>query len=354
MSSKSPLCCPKTPHRIHMTRATTPRIVSPTFDELATEWQRIYESMPTSSAFDTLEWNRIWWEHFGGESKLMLRSVVRPDGTTAIIAPMRLDSNNDEGVCTFLGGTDLVDYLGFKHDAELLPEDVHDLLQSLHDEPEITALVLESLPEDSHTIHAVTEVAEDIGWEVHIWDEGVAPRVTLPSTVEDYYASLTKKHRHELRRKLRRLHNAGDIEQIELKSPSDIEARMGDFIDLHRGSSIDKQEFMTSERESFFRDMAVQLADKDITRLYFLTLNGQNVATSLAFKVGSTKYLYNSGYDPERSWLAVGLLNHAINILNSIEEGIEVYDFMRGDERYKYHLGAVNRNIFTARLDKKH
>ena len=65
----------------------------------------------------------------------MLRSVVRPNGTTAIIAPLRSDSNNDEGVCTFLGGTDLVDYLGFKHDAELLSGDVQDLLQSLYDDP---------------------------------------------------------------------------------------------------------------------------------------------------------------------------------------------------------------------------
>lgn len=336
-----------------MTSATTPRIASPTFGDLAEDWRRIFESMPASSAFDSLEWNRIWWDHFGGDSKLMLRTVVRPDGTTAIIAPLRLDSNNDEGVCTFLGGTDLVDYLGFKHVEELLAEDVRDLLQSLYDDPDINALVLESLPEDSHTIHAVEEVAGDIGWQVHTWDEGVAPRVRLPATVDEYYSSLSKKHRHELRRKLRRLHNAGNVEQIEFKSPDEIEHNMVDFIDLHRGSSIDKMDFMTVEREAFFREAAVKLAEMDITRLYFLTLNGEKVATSLAFKVGSTKYLYNSGYDPERSWLAVGLLNHAINILKSIEEGIEIYDFMRGDERYKYHLGAYDRHIFTARLDKK-
>ncbi len=328
-------------------------IVSPSFDDLAEDWQRIYNSMPASSAFDSLEWNRLWWDHFGGDSKLMLRSVVRPDGSTAIIAPLRLDSANDEGVCTFLGGTDLVDYLGFKHDAELKTDDVHQLLESLYNDPEITALVLESLPEDSHTIHAVKDVAAGIGWEVHIWDEGVAPRVSLPDNVDDYYASLTKKHRHELRRKLRRLHNAGKVEQIELTDPADIADRIGEFIALHRGSSIDKQEFMTAEREAFFRDMAVKLAEKDITRLYFLTLNGETVATSLAFKVGTTKYLYNSGYDPDRSWLAVGLLNHAINILASIGKGISVYDFMRGDERYKYHLGAVDRRIYTARLDKR-
>ena len=336
-----------------MTSTAPTRIASPTFDDLADDWQRIYDAMPAKSAFDSLEWNRTWWEHFGGASKLMLRTVVRPDGTTAIIAPLRLDSNNDQGVCTFLGGTDLVDYLGFKHDVELRSEDVQDLLQSLYDDPDINALVLESLPEDSHTLHAVHKVAERIGWEMHVWDEGVAPRITLPPSQEAYFASLTKKHRHELRRKLRRLYNAGDIEQIEYKSPDDIEDQMGNFIDLHRGSSIDKMAFMTSDRETFFREVAVILAENDVTRLYFLTLNGETVATSLAFKVGSTKYLYNSGYVPERSWLAVGLLNHAINILSSIDEGIKVYDFMRGDERYKYHLGAVDRRIYTARLDKR-
>ncbi len=336
-----------------MTDVAKSAILTPSFDDLAADWQRMYEAMPFSSAFDSLEWNRIWWEHFGGTSKLMLRSLARPDGSTALIAPLRLDSNNDEGVCTFLGGTDLVDYLGFKHDEDLQNGDVRDLLQSLYDDPEITALVLESLPEDSHTIHAVKEVAGEIGWDLHVWDEGVAPRVSLPSSVDEYFASLRKKHRHELRRKLRRLHNAGEIEQVELKSPGEVESGMGKFIELHRGSSIDKMKFMTAEREAFFRDAAVTLAEKDVTRLYFLKLNDEIVAASLAFKVGTTKYLYNSGYLPERSWLAVGLLNHAINILASIDEGIKVYDFMRGDERYKYHLGAVDRHIFTVRLDKR-
>ncbi len=336
-----------------MANSAKTKIVSPSFEDLATDWRRIYDSMPTSSAFDSLEWNEIWWEHFGADSRLMLRASVRPNGSASLIAPLKLDSGHDEGVCTFLGGTDLVDYLGFKHDDELQTEDVKYLLQSLFDDPEINALVLESLPEDSQTFHAVRDVAAEIGWELHIWDEGVAPRITLPSSVDAYFSSLTKKHRHELRRKLRRLHNAGEIEQIELKSPDDVSDRMGDFIELHRGSSIDKLEFMTDERERFFREIAVKLAEMDVTRLYFLNLNGESVATSLAFKVGSTKYLYNSGYVPERSWLAVGLLNHAINILASIDEGIKIYDFMRGDERYKYHLGAVDRRIFTVRLDKR-
>ena len=65
----------------------------------------------------------------------MLRALVRPNGSASLIAPMKLDSGHDEGVCTFIGGTDLVDYLGFKHDEELQANDVKDLLQSLYRRP---------------------------------------------------------------------------------------------------------------------------------------------------------------------------------------------------------------------------
>ncbi len=282
----------------------------------------------------------------------MMRSVIRPDGSVAIVAPLKLDQSHDEGTVTFLGGTDLMDYFGFKHGGELLDQDVESLLASLHSEQSINSLVFESLPEDSHTIHALRRVAPGLGWQLHEWDEGVAPRVQLPESEEEYFASLSKKHRHELRRKLRRLHQAGKIDQIELTAPEDIKAGMDDFMRLHRMSSIDKQEFMTSAREAFFRDIAYRMASKGIARLYFLTIDGNKVATSLAFVVGKVKYLYNSGYDPARSWHAVGLLNHALNLLASIREGFEVYDFMRGDERYKYHLGAQDRKIYTMRLDK--
>lgn len=332
--------------------ATQSRVSSHSLDEAEAAWREMYQQMPNSSAFDSPEWNKTWWKHFGHDSKMMIRTVSDSDGSIAIVAPMKLDREHDEGVGTFIGSSDLVDYFGFKHHAKLKDEDVAILLDSLYQDPDINALVLESLPEDSHTIHALRRVAPSIGWELHEWEEGVAPRVSLPESEDAYFNSLTKKHRHELRRKLRRLYQAGKIEQIELTDTQDIRDNMDNFMQLHRISSMEKQHFMTTERESFFRDIAETMAELNVTRLYFLAIDGVYVATSLAFVVGKTKYLYNSGYDPARSWHAVGLLNHALNILSSIRQGFKVYDFMRGDERYKYHLGAKDRAIYTVRLDK--
>ena len=121
---------------------------------------------------------------------------------------------------------------------------------------------------------------------------------------------------------------------------------MDDFMRLHRMSMPDKAEFMTPEREQFFRDVSAALADEGMTCLRFLELDGERVATSLSFICNGVKYLYNSGYNPEHSRLAVGLLNHAYNIQRSIEQGLRVFDFMRGDESYKYHLGGQDRRLF--------
>ena len=39
------------------------------------------------------------------------------------------------------------------------------------------------------------------------------------------------------------------------------------------------------------------------------------------------------------------MLNHIFAIKNSISEKNKVFDFMRGDEVYKYRLGGVNETI---------
>ena len=64
------------------------------------------------------------------------------------------------------------------------------------------------------------------------------------------------------------------------------------------------------------------------------------------FDYGSSYLLYNSGYDPAYARMSVGLLNKALTIQWAIASGKRVFDFLRGDERYKYELGAVDRWIY--------
>ena len=292
--------------------------------------------------FDLLSWQQVWWRHFGAGKKKRLLAVRGDDGKLEMLVPLMQDG----GTVSFLGGTDLVDY----HDV-LCPGDPSEscmeaVVRELAADSSAETLLFESMPADSRALGCLKTVVTAAGWKVSVDKEDVAPFLELPGDWEEYVASLRKKDRHELRRKLRRLENSGDIRHVELTAREDIETAASDFFDLHRKSTPDKEEFMTPEREQFFRDVSASLADEGITRLAFLEVQGKRVATSLSFVVDNVRYLYNSGYDPEYRQLAVGLLNHAYTIRKSIEQGHRIFDFMRGDEAYKYHLGGVDRDVY--------
>jgi len=314
-----------------------------TFEDLADHWQHLIEGCSEPTFFDQQTWQKTWWSEFGGDSELKLLVVRSESGDANMIAPMMIDGS----ALSFLGSTDLVDYHDFLTRDRLSPGCIEALVDAVSAMPEIKTISLQSLPGNSPTITQFREAAEKAGWNVEIEQEDVAPRMDLPATWDEFLAGLRKKDRHELRRKLRRLEAAGEVRQIELKTPEEIEAAMGDFMRLHRMSTPDKNEFMTPEREQFFTKIAIELAHENSTRLCFLEVDGEKMATSLSFVCREVRYLYNSGYNPAQSRLSVGLLNHALAIKSSIEEGHRIFDFMRGDESYKYHLGGIDRQIFA-------
>ncbi len=324
------------------------RVEPTSFELVAREWDDIFTRCAEPSVFDSLVWQRSWWEHFGAGSELRLSKVTSSDGNIRLIAAFSKSGSK----ISFLGGTDLVDYHGFLSDGGAVGVEVAAVVVSLCAEQACTTIELLSLPEASPAVELVPEILRQKKWHVEVEREDVAPRLTLPTTWEAYLEVLSKKDRHELRRKMRRLESAGAVQDVELKSPDDVASQFDSFLSLHRKSTPEKAEFMTATREQFFRSVSRSLAEAGMTRLRFLELDGKKVATSLSFVVGGVRYLYNSGYDPEFREFSVGLMNHAYGIKASIEEGIRVFDFMRGNEPYKYSLGATDRVLYRIKAER--
>ena len=113
-----------------------------------------------------------------------------------------------------------------------------------------------------------------------------------------------------------------------------------------RQSRADKDQYMTPERLSFFQRITQRMAQLGAIKLFFLEVEGQRVASSLCFDYGSSRLLYNSGYNPEFGYYSVGLLLNALCLKEAIEQGIGYFDFLRGPEAYKHHLGGQQRNLY--------
>jgi CelD/BcsL family acetyltransferase involved in cellulose biosynthesis len=77
------------------------------------------------------------------------------------------------------------------------------------------------------------------------------------------------------------------------------------------------------------------------------------ILASFVDREKSRLLFFVSGRDEEFRELPVGLMLHACNIRWAIENGIRTYDFLRGNEPYKYSLGAVDAQLKYPLIETK-
>jgi CelD/BcsL family acetyltransferase involved in cellulose biosynthesis len=291
-------------------------------------------------------WLRTWLSEFGGDYEPLLLTCTQGD-VVGVAALMRSD-----GRLSFIGDASICDFMDILVEPDKAPEAYDDLWQQLCAE-EWSELELWGLMATSPTRASVKAFAAANGFEVTEELEAVAPRLALPDTWDGYMASLNKKDRHELRRKIRKLYESGaGITLDVLTTQAEVAGAMDDFLDLHTRSRADKTDFMTHDMEVFFRRMASAMAAEGLVRLFMLRVNARPAASVLCFDAGSHLYLYNSGYDPEFSSLSVGLVSKALCLQWAIEHGKQGLDFLRGDESYKYDMGAQDQAIYRIRVSR--
>ena len=318
------------------------------FDSIGEEWECILPHTGANTIFITPWWQQLWWDRYGEDDSELEILSLRDGDTLLGIAPLMTRGDT----LSFLGDTDLFDYHDFLV-REGREDDFYAALWRHIETMDWSRMELKSLRETSETLRRFPELAKANGWATAVTDEDVSPYTDLGTSWDDYVAGLRKKDRHELRRKLRRLNNGNEAHQYAFDDPGEIADAMPEFFRLMRMSRPDKDDFLTSDREQFFQDLAQDLSSRDQFRLFFLELNDVRVASCICFDYNGSYLLYNSGYDPEYSALSVGLLNKALCIQDAIESGKSRFDFLRGNERYKYNLGGTNQTIHELVISRR-
>ena len=310
------------------------------FGEAAAQWTELLAECPANTLFLLPQWQEVWWEAFGGGREMAGFALNAADGVAAIASLSRVG-----GDYALMGNPETFDY----NDFIIRPGWEGDFFAALLERMERESwetLELPSLREGAPTLEHLPDLAGKRGYGVVVTEEDVTPGLELPATWEEYLAGLSKKNRHELRRKLRRLEGTDNWRWYCVKEAAAVAGRLTDFLTLMRQSDPEKAAYMTAEREAFFRRIAARTAELDLLRLYFLEMEGQDVAAALCFDYNGVRYLYNSGYNPDFSYYSVGLLLNALCLREAIEEGQTYFDFLRGPESYKYHLGGQDRRIY--------
>lgn len=314
------------------------------FETLVSHWVTSPHSLRWSCIFILPPWLETWWKEFGTAGELYLYAA-KQRGAVVGIAPLIV---RDEEA-SFIGSEDLCDYLDFI----VAPGREHDFFHALLDDLRrkgVTLLTLRGLRPDSAAITYLVVIARDRGYGVSCTVEDISLELDLPSTWDEYLSMLSQKRRHEVRRKLRRIGEAGDINYRIVEETEDVPNALDVFLRLFRESSENKATFMTGQRVSFFRAVAGTMAQAQLLRFGILEINASPVAAVMCFDYNKRVYLYNSGYDPRYDSLSVGLISKILCIKDSIERGRRTFDFLKGGEDYKYRLGGKEIPLHSCRI----
>jgi CelD/BcsL family acetyltransferase involved in cellulose biosynthesis len=312
----------------------------------ASAWDGLVAASRLRSPFLSWAWQSEWARTFAADRRLEIRCVEDGAGNLIAILPLY---ESAPGSLQLIGGADVSDYLDLISLQGREEEAWMALLQSRT--AERVEWELHAVPESSPTVAGLPPLAAACGLAVSATVEERCPVLALPPSWETYLARLSGKHRHELQRKMRRLdRDAPDAHASCASAPADIAARLGEFLALHRSSRVGKARFMDEPMERFFRSALAAFAERDAARLWLLDTSSGPIAAFVTIEWDGTVGLYNSGFAPERAALSPGVVLLAQLIRDAIARGRQRFDFLRGEERYKYEFEPVAEAVYHVRV----
>ena len=321
------------------------------YAELRGRWDALCREA-AAMPFSTPQFGEAWWSVFGescgeGDAALELLGLENGTGDLVALAPLRRCGTH----WTFAGDHEVSDYLG----PVALPGREPDLVSAVLDH--LGAVGADSVEfrgiEPGSSWEEAFQVASERGWKIDAADEAVCPTISLSGGWDDYLASLRSRDRREVRRKLRPLRQLGGAVNFEVaESPSDVAARMPEFMVMMAESRGDKALFLTDEMRAFFERLSASLSEAGLLRLYVMSVSSEAAAMVLCFVARNQLLLYNSGYAPKYRDLSAGLASKVLCIRDAVERGLSSVNFLRGDEPYKYELGGQDAVVRQLRLTR--
>jgi CelD/BcsL family acetyltransferase involved in cellulose biosynthesis len=318
-------------------------------------WNTLVEQSIADTPFSRHEYLAEWWQTRGGgewnDAELVLVSASE-NGQLVGIAPLFIAEYDGRKAVLLVGSIEISDYLDLivraEHLSRFLSELIDFLASSLPDN--WSALDWYNLPDDSPTLAALKADSLSRGWDYHEEVYRPTPRIALKGSFEDYLSRIDKKQRHEIRRKMRRAAESElNVRFIVVDKSADIEKEINTFFDLMTQDPNKANFLHPAMREQM--TVTIRAAfEQNYLWLAYLEVDGVKVAASLNFDYKNKLWGYNSGVSRAHMELSPGwvLLGHVIQWC--CENGRYEFDFMRGDEEYKYRFGGVNRFVMRVRM----
>jgi CelD/BcsL family acetyltransferase involved in cellulose biosynthesis len=322
----------------------------------ATTWNSLVKQSIADTPFSRYEYLSEWWKTLGGgewkQATLVLVSAIENDQLLGI-APLFITEHDSQQALMLVGSIEISDYLDLIVGEDDLPRFLSGLLDFLTSSltDNWSALDWYNLPDSSPTLAGLKTESERRGWTYQEEVYHPTPYIPLNGSFDEYLSRLEKKQRHEIRRKMRRAAESGRVRFYVVDKDANIETELEGFFHLM---------IQDPNKAMFLRDVmrdqmstTIQAAhEQGYLWLGFLEVDAVKVAASLNFDYKNKLWGYNSGVSRTHMELSPGWVLLAHTIQWCCEHNRYEFDFMRGDEEYKYRFGGVNRYVMRVKINR--
>ena len=327
------------------------------FDALETTWTALYDEAGISP-FQTFAWQRAWWRHYAEPDPRMrlFILVVRheaADKESAVIAiaPFFIERRRVAGMVRvtrirMIGQlqSDYLDLLVQPVEASASLAALAGHLRSLRNRFDV--LVLQDVPDHSPSFSPFLDALEQRGFRVKRAVGAHCPRGTFGPTWEQTEQALPSATRRTMRKSMRKLVMRHGAELELVQDLSRLDEDLADLFALHQRRWTRAGlpgTYGTAVNTGFFREAAYGLAARGQLVLAFLRLDGGRVAGVCGFRHRDEFHSYAAGLGDagEAARYSPGMATHLMLMRALLEDGVRVYDHLRGMEQYKADLGGI-------------
>lgn len=307
-------------------------------DAVAAEWFSLWSASP-STPFQSPDWLIPFSRHFGSDALRLF--VARADDLLVAVAPFYIWKDEAARARKLLllgsGISDYLDILIRRGYGEAALEALQAFLNGTEDEWDRCELA--QIPSQSLLLQLGERCPS-----IPCLELSLAGR-----SLSDFASA----HQLEkLRYYRRRAAKQGTLQFIRA-TPENCAGIMEKLFELHGARWADRDEagvLQNSQLQKFHHEAARRMAQSGTLRLYAAMLNGEVIAVFYGFTSYHRACFYLSGFNPSHKMLSPGTLviGHAIE--EAIREGQHAFDFLRGQESYKYAWGAAERPTFAVSI----
>lgn len=203
-------------------------------------------------------------------------------------------------------------------------------------------LRLDLVPEDSKFLDLLRRHGSLFSKSLIIHEKvtTLAPYIPLPKTWDEYHRSLGWRRRGVLRRALRSPLEKVHTVKFQEYTTDSLEEGLSKFFDLHqrRWQSVNVSGvFSNPKMKEFYRDIANQFLKKNWLQFSYLTVDNKVVSAAYDLVYNQKLYALTSARDLQYSEYSVGHLHIMYLIKDAIRKNLQEFDFLKGDEPYKFY-----------------